>query len=50
MMRQVCIHYEDEVPSCMFNAVDVSSAFWRKPELVSKKLLQQRHHLFYISF
>lgn len=36
MMGQVCIHYEEEVPSSMLHAVDVRSAFEWKPELVSK--------------
>lgn len=27
MMRQICIHYKDEVPSSIFHAVDVGSAF-----------------------
>lgn len=26
MMGKICIHNEDEIPSCMFNAVNVGSA------------------------
>lgn len=35
MMGQVCIHYEDEVPSGMLYPVDVGGAFKRKPGLIS---------------
>lgn len=35
MMRKICIHYDDEVASCMLHAVYVGSAFKRKRELIS---------------
>lgn len=52
MMGKICIHYEDEVPSSMLHAVDVGSAFERKPELMSGKKIcryEYRNVLFRIS-
>lgn len=43
MMGKICVHYDDEVPSCMLHAVDIGSAYKRKEEYISawQELLQQ---------
>lgn len=47
MMGQICIHYEDEVPSSMLHAVDVGSAFDGKQEELIRRLEEHINDWFY---